>query len=124
MPVEFWIDKRNNLVCRTVRGEVDLAEFMAGLEEAINHPDCGPGMKSLTDLREYVPQVTSGDIKHIAEYLLRDVGARRGMDAAVVVSQTVSYGMMRMLQTIADTPAFRISVFYDLDEAKEWLGVT
>jgi hypothetical protein len=121
MPVEFSIDKEDNIVYRTLRGEVRVDEVLASLEETAKHPDYRPGMKSLNDVREYTPRSTSSDVRQIAEYLLGHADVRKGLVAAVVVSQAVSYGMTRMLQALADNPDFSISVFYDLEEAKRWL---
>lgn len=123
MPVEFSIDKSGDLLMRTIKGEVGVDEIMASLDDSVNHRDYRPGMKSLIDMREYVPQSTSADVRQIAEYLLGRAEVLKGMEAAVVVSQAVAYGMARMLQAFADHPDFNIAVFYDLDEAKQWLGV-
>jgi hypothetical protein len=124
MPVDVWIDKENGLICRTLRDEISIDEILASLEQTANHPDYRPGMKSLNDLREFVPQSTGNDVRRVADYLLEHATDREGLEAAVVVSRAVDYGMTRMLQALADSPSFRISVFYDLDEAKEWLGAT
>ena len=124
MPVEFRVDKKNNLLVRRISGEVSVSEIIEYLEKGLRHPDYEVGMKSLTDLRDYVPTITSSEIREIAEYLLSDAEARKGMAAALVVSQKVSYGLMRMLQELSENPEFSISVFYDMDEAKKWLGVS
>jgi len=124
MTVEFRVDKKNNLLVRKIGGEVSVAEVMEDLQNALRHPDYKVGMKSLTDLRDYVPTITSSEIREIADYLLADAEARKGMSAAIVVSQKVSYGLMRMLQELSENPEFSISVFYDIDEAKQWLGVS
>jgi len=124
MTVEFRVDKKNNLLVRKIGGEVSVAEVMEDLQNALRHPDYKVGMKSLTDLRDYIPTITSSEIREIADYLLADAEARKGMSAAIVVSQKVSYGLMRMLQELSENPEFSISVFYDIDEAKQWLGVS
>jgi hypothetical protein len=123
MSIDVSIDKRNNLVCRTLKDEIAIDEILVSLEETAKHPDYRPGMKSLNDMREYVPRSDSINVKRVAEYLLSHIEDRQGLEAAVVVSRAVDYGMTRMLQALADTPAMRIAVFYDLDEAKQWLGM-
>ncbi len=121
MPVEFSIDKENELLERTVTGKVTPEEVIASLEASISHPDYLPGMRSLTDMRDFVLSSTAEDIRQYATFLGAHMDMIKGMQAAVVVSRTVDYGLTRMLQAIADDPTFAIAVFYDIDEAKRWL---
>ncbi len=123
MPIEVTIDKGKDLVTRILTGQIAIEEIIAKLRETAALPDHHPGMKSLNDLREFVPDSTSTDVRRMAEYLLANAAEREGLRAAIVVSRTVDYGMSRMLQALADTPSFSLAVFYDIDEAKQWLGV-
>ena len=68
-------------------------------------------------------QADSEDIKRIASVFLANGAALQGSEVAVVVARTVSYGMLRMLQTFIESAPSRCSVFYDIGEAKELLGV-
>ena len=123
MPIEVTIDKGRDLITRTLTGQIAIEEIIAGLQETAAHPDYHAGMKSLNDLRGFVPVSDSSNVRRIAEYLLANAAEREGLRAAIVVSRTVDYGMARMLQALADTPSFSLAVFYDIDEAKQWLGV-
>lgn len=123
MPIEVTIDKGKDLVTRSLTGLSAIEEIIAKLRETAAHPDYHPGMKSLNDLREFAPVSDSTDVRQMAEYLLANSAEREGLRAAIVVSRTVDYGMARMLQALADTPSFSVAVFYDIDEAKQWLGV-
>lgn len=123
MSIEVTIDKDKNLITRTFTGQIPGEDIITNMKETAKHPDHHPGMKSLNDLREFVPVSDSSDVRRIAEYLMANVAEREGLRAAIVVSRTVDYGMARMLQALADTPSFSIAVFYDIDEAKRWLGV-
>ena len=123
VPIEATIDKGNGLITRTLTGQIAIEEIIAKLRETAAHPDYHTGMKSLNDLRDFVPVSDSTNVRQIAEYLLANAAEREGLRAAIVVSRTVDYGMARMLQALVDTPSFSIAVFYDIDEAKQWLGV-
>ena len=122
MPAEFAIDKSNDILLRKVSGEVSPGEIMASLAESISHPDYHPGMRSLIDMRGFVSKSKYTDIRQLAGFLSEHVDAIKGMQAAVVVSRVVDYGLTRMMQALVDSPDFSIAVFYDIDEAKKWLG--
>jgi hypothetical protein len=123
MSIEVTLDKEQDLITRTLSGQFPIDDIIAKLKETVEHPDYHPGMKSLNDLREFVPVSDSSNVRRMAEYLLANAAEREGLRAAIVVSRTVDYGMTRMLQAMADTPSFSLAVFYDIDEAKRWLGV-
>jgi len=98
VPIEVTIDKGNGLITRTLTGQIAIEEIIAKLRETAAHPDYHTGMKSLNDLREFVPVSDSTNVRQIAEYLLANAAEREGLRAAIVVSRTVDYGMARMLQ--------------------------
>jgi len=123
MTVDFYIEKGDDLLVRTLKGEVTPDEIIDSMEASMKHPDYRPGMASLIDLRELVSDSSSADIREFGEFLIAHADAVEGMRAAVVVSRAVDYGMTRMLQAIAESPQFNIALFYDIDEARQWLGV-
>ena len=118
----MMIDTEQDLVVRVLTGEIEIDEIIASLDNMTEHPGYHAGMKSLNDLREFVPTSSASNVRLMADYLLSNP-LEQGVRAAVVVSRSVDYGMTRMLQALADSPAFSIGAFYDIDEAKEWLGV-
>jgi hypothetical protein len=121
MPVTFHIDKKTGLLLRKVEGEVGPTEMIASLEASMRHPDFRPGMDSLTDMREFAQKSDSADIRQFAGFLLDQIDLVAGTRAAVVVSRTVDYGFTRMLQALVDVPGISVAVFYDIDEAEQWL---
>ena len=124
MPVDISIDKENGLVTRVIRGRVTTDEVLKSLKQVLDHPDYHQGIKSLTDLREVTPQAETVEIKKIAQ-LIKDQGERlKGGKAAVLVSTQITYGMMRMLQAYCDESPLEIRVFYSLDKAEAWLGIS
>jgi hypothetical protein len=122
MPVKVSIDRGKGLITRTVRDEVTIEEIVKSLEETLDDPRFRPGMKSLTDLRQLSHRWTSDDVTRIVQLVVDNQARLAGGRAAVVVSRTVSYGMIRMLQSRVDG-VYQIQVFYDMDEAKQWLGI-
>lgn len=123
MPIHTAIDKTTEVLRRTLTGEVTVDELIASFEDSLSHPDYRAGMNSLTDLREYGHQSSTADIRKIADFFIGHTEDIRGGMAAIVVSQTVSYGMVRMLQAYLDASPVSVGVFYDLGEAEQWLGI-
>jgi len=67
--------------------------------------------------------LSADDIRSIVEYLARNAGMIPAIRHAIVVSQQLQYGMMRMFQLLVDdNPNFTCQVFYDEAEARRWLG--
>ena len=123
MPIDVSIDEKRHLVHRTVEGAVSMDEIIANLEKTLLHPDYRIGMKDLTDLRDYVHQSGSEDMRRLAQYIISRSNAAGDFKSALVVSETVTYGMLRMLQIQLDSLPSEIAIFYDLDEAERWLGI-
>jgi hypothetical protein len=123
MPVDVVVDKQSDLVRATINSPTDTDEFLASFERMLNHPDFHPGMKILVDMVNYVHQATSDDMRRIARVFVQNTSAVSGMEVAIVVSQPVSYGMIRMLQAFIEGSPFRLHVFYDVEEAKRQLRI-
>jgi hypothetical protein len=123
MAIDVTIDTESHLVSRTVTGAYNLDEMIVSIEATFQHPDHRPGMKELTDLRECVHGATKEDVASLVECVLAHREAATGTRAAVVVSTAVTYGMSRMAQIRLDGFPSEIAVFYDMEEAKRWLGI-
>ena len=123
MPIAVRIDKEADLVSRTVTGSVSGEELIASFQDTLDHPDYHPGMKSLMDFRLFDHQLGSQDMRKFADFFLERSDAVRGTPTAVVVSQAVSYGLVRMLQAYIEAAPITLEVFYDLEEAERWLGI-
>jgi len=123
MTVDVQVGSPGSAAQVTIEGPVALGGFIQGLEELVGHPQFAPGTDVLVDLVGHVHQTTSADIRSLAQALMDESERLAGTRLAVAVSQTVSYGMVRMLQTFLEDAPFDVAVFRDLQEAKEWLGV-
>ena len=72
-----------------------------------------------------VEQLTSDDLRSIAELVRTHAHARVGGKTAIVAPHDLEYGMCRMLSTFAeliDIP-FDTRTFRTLSEAAKWIGV-
>ncbi len=128
MPTETQLtieyDEARDLFTVVPRGPVGAEGFVAGFRNMLCHPGYHPGVKVLVNMLEHVHAVDGEGIRQIAAVFAEEVEALRGVAVASVVSKAVSYGMLRMLQTMVSGLPFSFSVFYDLKEAEESLGLT
>ena len=123
MPITYTIDKHSRFIHRVVSGIVTSDEILANITEILQHPAYQPGMKSLTDLRATQHYASPQEVRQIANFILGQSEKVQGGKAAVVVSQDVSFGMVRMLELLTESSPLSIGVFKDLQEAYEWLGI-
>lgn len=123
VPIEVSVDKQAGVIRRKYSGAVSGEEILASFAEVIGHPDYQPGVKSLMDFREYRHQLSSQDLRDVADFFIEHGETVKGAKAAVVVSQTVSYGLVRMLQAYLETFPVQLEVFFDMEEGERWLGV-
>jgi len=123
MPIEFVVDRDNSLLVTTYRGVVATEEYVGQVRSVLDRLDEYPGMDFLTDVSDIVHQATGGDIRTISAAIQEYAERIEGRKMAIVVSKTVVYGLMRMLQALMDGLPAHIEIFYEMDEAKRWLGV-
>jgi hypothetical protein len=124
MPVEVSIDKTRGLVSITISGMVGMDAWLARLDSILSLPEYETGMSGLIDIRQADHQTGIEDIARMARYLVRNHKKIKGARIAVIAGATVSYGLMRMLETQVLGLPFKFRVFYDMDEGRRWLGLT
>jgi len=121
--IEVTIDVSRNLVAHRLRGEVSADEIMEAMQRVWDNPDFRPEMSSLVDVREMAPLRGTVDVVAIAKLLKEKSEGMSWGKVAVVVAQPLSYGFTRMFEAYAEPAGLLLQIFYDLGEAKRWLGV-
>ena len=124
MPVEVSIDKTRSLVLITISGMVGMDAWIAKLDSILSLPEYEVGMSGLIDIQAADHQTDIEDIARMVRYLVRNYRKIKGARIAVIAGKTVSYGLMRMLETQLLGLPFKLRVFYDVGEARSWLGIT
>jgi hypothetical protein len=104
------------------RDDLESDDIVAALERAYDDPQFASGMNVLFDLRDARPDVTSGDIRRIVDFVSRHREARGVGKSAVIASRDVDYGMARVAQVHLEPLGIELAVFRDLHEAEQWLG--
>ena len=117
------VDGEDGLVRASLKGAVPVDVFLKRLEGALGSPGFRPGMNMLLDVRRAAHHLEAEDIVRVSRYLIAHRDKIEGGRAAIVVTKTVSYGLMRMLQAHVDGMPIGFSVFYDMGEARRWLGL-
>jgi hypothetical protein len=118
MPVSSFVDASNRLVITLCVGEVTLAELTATFTEIRNHSGFQPDFRQLSDLSRVTNlSLHFPDLYHLQQAC--DPFSNQGR-RAVVAPDTVTFGLSRMYQLIADSPNFE--VFRSLPDALGWLG--
>ena len=123
MPVEVSIDRTRRVVFITISGTVGMDSWISKLDAVLSMPEYEVGMWGLIDIREADHQTGIEDIAKMARYLVHNYRRIKGSKVAVVTGKTVSYGLMRMLETQLLGLPFKFRVFYEMEEAERWLGL-
>jgi len=121
MTVEFRIDREDRIVYGVIKGEVDVNEVLAGLEDVISRDDYEPELDGITDLRDMRWESDQGDLRRLVHFLIEHrekIGKSR---SAVVVSSDRAYGMTRMFEVFSEQAPIKVRVFRDFDKAKAWV---
>ncbi len=119
MIVTIGADDAKGVLAVLAEGPVDFEEIRAHvLEERAHH---ALGHRELIDARRAMPAVTAADVRRVVT-LVRDEAQRVALGpTAVVVSNDIAYGMLRMLEILVEDVA-AIRPFRDYREAVKWLG--
>jgi hypothetical protein len=124
MPIQFrYID---DLKCLYVvaKGKVGLQEFLEFHRSiAITNPP--PTLLILCDYRELDPAgLTTSDLEKMKVDALRRTEYKYGLvKQALVVTDTLTFGLSRMFDGLVFSKKYQVSVFTDINEAKRWLGM-
>lgn len=122
MPVEVSVDVGNDLVTLTVTGLVGTDEMLRSIMRVLSHPSFRSGIRVLTDMRSALHGASGEEVRRVAQLLIANRDKMTGVKNAVVVGQTATYGIMRMLQLQTEGFPFEFALFYDIDQAREWLS--
>jgi len=121
MPIQLSIDHVARVATASAIGTIGIADIREHLDgERIRG---GLPYREFIDATRATTAVSAGDTRSIVD-LLRRLGSRGALGpTAVIVSDDLSYGMLRMLQALlADVAEVRPFRAGQEDEAREWLA--
>lgn len=104
-----------------VTGTLTLDDFRAELESVYAQPALQQ-LSPLWDVRDARIDMTSAEMRQIADYIGKRWRPPGSVRAALVVSQDFDFAMSRMLQLLLEGRATNeVMVFRDIDAAEAWL---
>lgn len=122
MPCRYVIDKERRLVVSTASDCVTFAELKAHQEQLASDPDFTPDFNQLLDGTKATSlAVTIEQAKTLARRKVFSATSRR----AFVAPSPAMFGIARVFEayhSMSDVPS-HVCVFYDLGEARKWLGL-
>ncbi len=120
MPVSHRYDGR--IVIMQMHGQYTTAELREGILSALKSDDTPENPVMLFDLRESTSlrDRTPADIRGISQFLVAH-GDLLSRTLAMVVSDDVGFGRIRMGSTEAEWGGIKPMVFRHFDEADAWL---
>ena len=120
MPVTYRIDNANNIVFATASGELTAADIESFRREAADDPAFHQYLDTIFDFRNITGlSLTGEDVRDLTAGAIFHEQSRR----ALVVPTELMYGVSRMYSLYIGAESDVMRVFYDMDEARRWLGL-
>jgi hypothetical protein len=118
MPITLRVDHERQETYATAEGSITLADIRSHLEE---ERDTGAlAYREAIDASTAVASFSSQDVRTIVE-LLRELGRQGTLGlTAIVVADDLTYGMLRVLQTLVEDVC-SIRPFRSVPDAEGWL---
>jgi len=120
MSVSYTIDSKREIVFTNVVGVIDGAQLYEHQNKLRNDSDFHPNMRELMDCLE----VMDAELRSISYSVLRKKSPwGSNSKRAIVVSNVYAFGLLRIFQSIMSDDHGVISMFRDIDSAKNWLDL-
>ena len=119
----YKIEPQENLVLNTIIGGFTFHEYRNLMESIMNDENFKPSMNMFWDFSEgTLGEFSIEEIDGIRFYIEDNI-ERRGTNyrVAFFVKDTLDYGLSRMYQMVSDELPVHLEVFYDKQEALDWI---
>ncbi len=120
MSVTYHIDTAKNVLFAKADGELTAGDIQAFRRAAVKDPDFDPHLDTLFDFLDITGLQLSGD--EVKELTLSAIFHDRSRRALVVPSK-VMFGVSRMYSSYIRADSDVLKVFYDMNDARRWLGL-
>ena len=115
MPITFTIT--DDFLETVMSGQVAEAEIIAYWQQLLADPASAALRVALIDLRGMAGGFSSRSVRRLAEEAAKMNVSRR----ALLVSDTLSHGLLRTFATSTEHTGVRYNIFTDRENALEWL---
>ena len=121
----YTIDTHNNVVLVEFEGDIAVEDYRRLLTELVESPDFQKSPKVLIDQRRGRMTVSVEDTRTQPMWVERLQDRLGEPRVAVVTSSDLDFGLNRMFEISSeDLLSHTGKVFRDIDEAREWLGIS
>ena len=120
MSVTYHIDKARNVLFAKADGELTAEDIQIFRRAAVQDPDFDPHLDTIFDFLDITGLTLSGE--EVRELTLSAIFHERSRRALVVPSK-VMFGISRMYSLYLRADSDVMKVFYEMDEARCWLGL-
>ncbi len=121
MPLTVELQSERQRVSVVARGALTQAERLSALTDCIALLGANPGLGVLFDAGEATSAPTPLENREIME-AASTMAPVFLAGVAIVITETVQYGMARMLQTLLESRGVAVAVFTEISAAIAWLG--
>ena len=124
MPIEFRYIEELGCLHAIGQGRLSLKDFL-DYHRAVDIANPPSELLVLSDYRATDPSgLSSSDIEKIRTNAIGHTEYKyQSVKEAIVVSEALAYGLSRMYDGVVYSEKYALSVFTDIDAAKEWLGL-
>ena len=120
MPIIHRIEPSYRMVYTRGYGVVTDEDILGHNRDLKADPDFDPTFNQLLDFTEAVEiKIQTETIQRIARRRIFDLSSQR----AIVVDTALKFGLSRMFQNLRLPEDENIRVFFDIVEARKWLGI-
>ena len=121
--MEISTENTRNIRWHVVRGAIDIVELTANLKQIYNSSDFNSNMNVFWDFLEAdFTSLSTEDLSIFKDYVAMHWGKEGKSKAALVVSDELGFGMLRMFELLMKSKTLNnIVIFKDIDKAKEWI---
>jgi len=117
--ISIRIERETGMAIATASGVLRLSDARAGAEALWNTPGW-LGKSAVWDFREAQFDLSSSDIRKVADFVSRYQPATPPSRVAFVTARDVDFGLARMFDVFREDPRTEFRVFRDFDEAAGW----
>jgi uncharacterized protein (DUF885 family) len=120
MPITCTVDRDRGLLLGVAKGSLSRADVLAHIEERETF-EGAPSLPLLLDATEARHNaMTQADVREVVDRLRQLAKQHRLAATAIVVRDDVSYGVLRMMEILAEDVC-HIQPFRDRGAAEQWL---
>lgn len=120
MPITYALDQDRKLIRAEVAGEFTADDMLRCVTDAAVEAK-GAGWNVISDHRRISHPATRDQLERLTGRLESMRRHFSGARWAVVTTNVASFGMMRMLQVMAERIPMQLQIFGDYEEAERWV---